>query len=366
MRLFTPSWAGSAFALILGLALWATALGIGAATQMAATDSTSEGSAVVAAYPSGKGRFANPGVIHDGSKWVMLSTGSWSTNGRIAVADEAKGPWRRLDRDLLTKRPDWASRGNHSVWAPSITMSSKGTYVIYYAAVVKGTEANRCIGSAYASNSTGPFTPNRRPIACYSGSNTNPYDAIRREGTGNFSLIDATPAWVGNQAVLTYKTSNSYRNSSGQLIWHTTTRMVKLNKEFPGRTVANPRNDDGGSIKLTDARHKYIEENPVLVKRGDRYTLFTSFGWYGTCDYWTRYRQNTSLWWGWLDNGPSRLPMPSDTCGTGNAQVIRGLPEGSWRIFYNGHINDERRSPFTLYVGWVDWTNGNPRVPGRL
>jgi hypothetical protein len=348
-------------ALGLGLALGSPALPAGAA-QPAAEPAAD--TAAAAQYPAGKGGFANPGVVHDGEKWVMLSTGSWSTGGRIAVAEEAKGPWQRLGRDLLTRRPQWASTSNHSVWAPSIVRADDGHYVVYYAAVVQGTSKRRCIGTAHADRSTGPFVPNDRPIACWAGSGTNPFDAVRPESS-NFSLIDATPARVGSQLVLTYKTSRGYQ-SSGQQMWHTTTRMLKLDPANPARPVANPRHADGGSIKLTDANSKYIEENPVMVKRGDRYTLFTSFGWYGTCDYYTRYRQNGSLWNGWLDRGPSRLPMPSDTCGTGNAQVVRGLPADSWRIFYNGHVTDVRRSPFTLYVGWVAWDNGRPRVPGRL
>ncbi|MDT0381923.1 family 43 glycosylhydrolase [Streptomyces sp. DSM 42041] len=357
----------AALTLGLALALGALAPQAGAAPPEPGPATSAEAAGAAAAarqYPDGRGRFANPGVVHDGDKWVMLSTGSWSTGGRIAVADAAKGPWDRLSRDLLTRRPQWASTSNHSVWAPSIARADDGGYVVYYSAVVRGTDGRRCIGTGRADRSTGPFVPHDRPIACWAGSGTNPFDAIPSE-SGNFKLIDATPARVGSQLVLTYKTSNGYQ-SSGRQMWHTTTRMLKLDPARPDRPVANPRHADGGSIKLTDARSKYIEENPVMVKRGARYTLFTSFGWYGTCDYHTRYRQNGSLWNGWLDRGPTRLPMPSDTCGTGNAHVVRGLPDDSWRVFYNGHVTDVRRSPFTLYVGWVAWNNGRPKVPGRL
>jgi hypothetical protein len=352
--------------LTLGLGL---GLGLGAPALAAPAPSGAETAATAAAatsYPAGHGSFANPGVVYDGKQWVMLSTGSWSNGGRIAVSDEAKGPWKRLSRNLLTARPAWSSTSDHSVWAPSIVRSSDGHYVIYYAGVVKGTDGRRCIGTGHADNSTGPFTPNDRPIACWAGSGTNPFDAVQPE-SGGFGMIDPTPAWVGSQLVLTYKTEHGYKNSSGGQMWHTTTRMLKLDPASPARTVGNPVHADGSSIKLTDVRNKYIEENPVMVKRNSRYTLFTSYGWYGTCNYHTRYRQNGSLWNGWLSKSPATLPMPGDTCGTGNAQIVRGLPADSWRIFYNGHVTDVRRSPFTLYVGWVDWDgNGKPRVPGRL
>ncbi len=114
--------------------------------------------------------------------------------------------------------------------------------------------------------------------------------------------------------MLTYKTG--HKLPSGD--WHTTTRMVRLDPAQPQRTLPNPRDPDGGSVKITDSVHRYIEENPVFVKHGDQFTLFTSFGWYGTCDYWTRYRQNTS-----------------------------GGPDG-------------------LYVGVIEWNDGRPRVPFLL
>ncbi|EST26283.1 hypothetical protein N566_24055 [Streptomycetaceae bacterium MP113-05] len=365
MHLSSTGLRGWSLALLVGLGLGLTPLAAGAAPTPDETSKSTATTTAAAGYADGKGRFANPGVVHDGRKWVMLSTGSWSTTGRIAVADQAGGPWRKLGRKLLTRRPAWASRQNHSVWAPSIVRADDGGYVIYYAAVVKGTSKRRCIGTAHADGSTGPFVPNDRPIACWSGSGTNPFDAVKPESS-NFSLIDATPARVGSQLVLTYKTSRGYRSSTGKQMWHTTTRMVRLNSNNPARTVANPRNADGGSVKIADADHRYIEENPVMVKRKGRYTLFTSFGWYGTCDYYTRYRQNSSLWYGWLKKSPTRLSTPGGTCGTGNAHVVRGLPKGSWRIFYNGHISDVRRSPFTLYVGRMTWNNGKPSVPGRL
>ena len=107
--------------------------------------------------------------------------------------------------------------------------------------------------------------------------------------------------------------------------------------------------------------NKYIEENPVLVQHGSRFTLFTSFGWYGTCHYSTRFRQNKSLWTGWLNKKPRALPMSKHhTCGTGNAQVIQD-PAGPWRIFFNGRTKGPH-TPFGMYVGTVKWKSGRPQV----
>ena len=120
-------------------------------------------------------------------------------------------------------------------------------------------------------------------------------------------------------------------------------------------------------MKLADSVHKYIEENPVMVKHGSRYTLATSFGWYGTCDYWTRYRQNDDLWTGWLKKSPSRLRFASGihTCGTGNGQLTSNATGTSWRLWFNGHPDypaSTAGGPDGLYVGVVRWHDGKPRV----
>lgn len=308
---------------------------------------------------------ANPGVIHTAeSGWVVWSTGDWDTTGHLATADETAGPWTHdTTHALLTGRPSWAHPTDHSVWAPSIIRASDGTYVVFYAARVADTQKSRCIGTAHATSPTGPFTPNARALACFSGSGANAYDTIASEGP-KMTVIDATPAWVGSTLVLTYKTG--WRASDSDP-WHTTTRMVRLDPDHPAQTLPNPVHADGGSIKISDAVNKYIEENPVMVLHDGRYTLFTSFGWFGTCDYSTRYRQNTDLWSGWLAKSPTSLSFPSglSTCGTGNGQVTQGLPAGSWRIFFNGH-SDGPHTPFRMYVGVVGWSDGSPKVTAML
>jgi hypothetical protein len=307
--------------------------------------------------PVAKFAIPDPGVMHDGSRWVVLSTGGWDGTGHIATAPAPRGPWKKSTHRLLTKRPAWASKGDHSVWAPSVISTAPGHYVVYYAAVVAGQKSARCIGSGHSKSPTGPFTPNKQAVACYKRSGAKAFDRIPSEGA-NFSLIDPTPALVGSQLVLTYKTQ--YRRPSDKL-WHTTIRLVQLDPAHPGQTIGNPIHAGGASIKIADSVNKYIEENPVLVLHNSVYTLFTSFGWYGTCHYATRFRQNTSLWDNWLAAPPHALPMSKHhTCGSGNAQVIQD-PSGPWHIFFNGHMKGPH-TPFGMYVGKVTWSGGTPEV----
>ena len=313
--------------------------------------------AASASAPAASFAVPNPGVLFDGSRWVILDTGDWDHTGHILTAPSATGPWKRTSHRLLTGRPRWASNGNRSVWAPSLVRGGNGQYVAFYAAVVAGQKSARCIGTASSSSSTGPFVPATRPVACYSGSKAHAYDTIKTEGH-NFGLIDPTPAAINGQLYLTYKTE--HKRADGR--WHTTIRLVQLNATDPRRTAPNPIHASGASIKITDSVNKYIEENPVLVVHGGVFTLFTSWGWYGTCKYSTRFRQNTSLWHGWLKKAPRPLAIPGGTCGTGNAQVVPGSAKG-WRIFFNDHQGGKPHAPFLLYVGKVAWKSGLPSVP---
>lgn len=199
-----------------------------------------------------------------------------------------------------------------------------------------------------------------------------PADAIGNEGHG-ISLIDPTPARVGSSLVLTYKTEYKAHGSKN---WHTTTRLLAIDPAHPGRTAANPKHHGGGSVQISDSRSKYIEENPVLVRHGSSYTLFTSFDWFGTCNYTTRYRQNTNLWKGWLAKPHRALTFSKrpNTCGTGNGQVIAGATPGAWRFFFNGHLDDKSnpkarhtpRGPQGMYVGKVTWKSGRPTVSSLI
>jgi hypothetical protein len=297
---------------------------------------------------------ANPGVVQTSTGFTVLGTGSWK-NISIATAPEAKGPYTVTTGKLLTTPAKWMSSSTaKKVWAPSVA-NIGGSFYTYYSAVYKGKASARCIGTGVSASPSGPFVPYDQPLACWKG--TKAYDAIKSEGA-NFSLIDPTPAYVGNQWVLTYKTQIK---KSGK--WHTTTRMLALDPAAPWKNAANPVHADGRSIKLTDERNKLIEENPVMVEHGGKFTLFTSWGWFGTDNYQTRHRQNGDLWRGWLKRKPTvlKFTVKRNTDGFGNAQVTRDLA-GGWLIFFNGHIKGDGKGPKGLYVGEIGWKKGKPQV----
>lgn len=309
---------------------------------------------------------ANPGVLRTDQGWVTMTTGDSRKPGHIHTAPELAGPWSPTDRPLLTRVAAWMNPDDKEIWAPSMARATDGSYRVYYAGLVKGDKHSRCIGVAQGADPRGPFTPDDRALACYEGAPAaHAHDTIPTEGRG-FTLIDPTPAQLDGQLVLTYKTG--LRTADGR--WHTTNRMARLDPARPQQTLPNPVNADGRSVTITDTLDKDIEENPVLVKRGDRYTLFTSFGMFGTCDYRTTFRQSTDLWGGWQDKPRRDVPFPPSmrTCGNGNAHVTRGTAEDSWRIVFNGHPDRTTSGgPDALYTGIVDWTaDGQPQVSRLL
>lgn len=317
----------------------------------------------------------NPGLIHHDGRWYTGSTGAWDNPGTIRSAPELVGPWTSTGEPMLTRKATWMG-GNKSIWAPSIIKARGGGFRMFFSATIpvrgdKGDE--RCIGVGRADHPRGPFVPDDTPVACFAGSGAGGQDLIADESQGfpnrGFKLIDPTASYLGDQLVLTYKTS--FVKEPGQNpLWHTTSRMVRLDPDNPQTVIGNPANADGGSIRVADRTSIYIEENPVLVERNGVFTLFTSFGWYGRCNYATEWRQNSQLWSGWLAKGPNALSFPAgmNTCGTGNAHITRGLPDGSWRIAFNGHPDAETAGgPDGLYIGNLAWdANGRPRVSTLL
>lgn len=306
--------------------------------------------------------WANPGIALDGSTYVSLHTLAWNKKGVSATAPSPNGPWTVTDKKLLTKRPAWASGKNRSVWAPSLIKGGDGRWVAFYSAIRKGAAKSRCIGTAVGDSPLGPFVPDARPISCVKG--TNPQDTVPTGGK-SLSLIDATPTVVKGQTVLTYKSSRGYK-VKGRQMWETAIRMVRLDPTTPNKVIANSVHKNGRSVQLTKVKHKYIEENPSLVYRGGTFTLFTSWGWYGTKDqYWTRYRQNTKLWTGWKAKRTSTLTFPkgTHTWGRGNAQALKS-PTHGWLFFWNGQEPSFKRGngPKHLYVGKLGWKKGKPFV----
>ena len=309
-----------------------------------------------AAYrqPNAPFTLGDPGLLYADGHWNALATGSWDDPSEVATAPQAAGPWSPSPHHLLTRRPLWTSTSDHVVWSPSETQIGSH-FVVFYAALINRQEPTRCIGTGISTSPTGPFVPRDQPIVCVAGHGA----ADSEPGALPIdSTIDPMPSWLTidgrRELYLTYKTQHQLSDG----FYYSTIRMVRLNIASDATAVL------GRSHKLT-IRPDDIEENPVIVQRGHVFTMFTSLGGYTLCSYHTEWRQSTHLWRWPLASHRLAFPGNTDTCSTGDAQVVPGLIPDSWRIFFSGRYPDVP-SPFHLYVGNLVWPQGRPAVSWLL
>lgn len=320
---------------------------------------------------------ADPGILRDTatSQFVSLSTGG---SGRVWTSSDAGGPWTQVRSNALSSWPSWAD-SSQAVWAPSEIQLNQGTYsgqyVMFFSAVRStGPSPKRCIGVAIGNSATGPFTPERdSPLICPGGSLVA--DPVPEAPDSSEGVIDPTPRYLWHDGVqglyLTYKTTGI--PSSIQL--------VRLNIDSGATDIL------GSSHKLIQDDN-YNQENPVLVQRGGSassdgtFTLFTSKGNFHSCDNYDTYWRNSTSLWSWSNVAGNQLSFPSSfvTCGTGDADIVPGLPDNSWRIFFSGHWEPNKTYqqavaanygstspwPFHLYVGVLVWNGNTPSVSNQV
>jgi len=306
------------------------------AVLVAAVLAVSGGTAVARVRPLVNGNVGDPSVAQTkGRHYVLVGTGAQvlrmsSTNGRR---------WHLAAPALLT-RPAWA-RPQGDIWASDI-VRLRGRWVLYYAAPVRGlTGSSRCIGVATASSPTGRFQPfGNAPLVCPPGADTPPAaDQVVDPGQVAPTLpttgaIDPSVFQGAGGVWLLYKTDG--RPSS--------IRIVPL--------VSNGLTVSSGSRPLLASSG--VIENPVLVKRGRFFYLFTSEGDYTTCGYGTVLRRSADLL-SWRHARTRRILTKAKTglCGPGGADVL-----------VTGH---DRRARFSLYFhAWTCRRTGKPcRDPFR-
>jgi arabinan endo-1,5-alpha-L-arabinosidase len=330
---------------------------LAAAVVVAATlIAVNETSAVAAkAYRAPVAGFviADPGIMYDGSRWISFSTGN---RGQVSVAPNANGPWRKLGRTALNDDPAWAkqtdAKHKPSYWAPAGIKLATGKYVIVFAAQRKDSSYLRCIGIGFATKAAGPYTPASKPLSCVGGK-FGAADVMHKVNTTN-SVIDATPRLLtvnGTTGLyVTYKTQRKVDKH-----YFSTIRMVRVN---PASTATNVQ-IVGKSHHLT-TRPTNIEENPIMVQRGNTFTLFTSLGGYTLCSYHTEYRTSTNPWKWPAASHRLSFPANTNTCGLGDADIYFSPAANAWRIFWSGRYGKGHH--FHLYVGTVSFTGNTPTV----
>jgi hypothetical protein len=301
---------------------------------------------------------ADPTVARYAGGWVAISTGPGAPR---AVAPQPGGPWQNIP-SALTVQPTWAISGRY--WASDLVQVN-GLWLLYFSAEVPGLGIDgRCIGVATATDPTGAFVPDERPLVCPKQAATPAaYDRIKRrpKGMPRAGVID--PDYFqdrGGRQYLLYRTQST----------PSSIRMVEL----PASGL--PR----GTARSTElVRRGNVIENPTMLRRGRQYLLITSEGDFGECSYKTTFRRSSRL----TDWSRAKRQVLVDTrksglCGPGGADLGRGA-NGEPMLFFHawtcpelagncpgGHnydrdnIYDARRS---LFAGALRFTSRqSPRI----
>ena len=301
---------------------------------------------------------ADPTVARYAGGWVAVSTGPGAPR---AVAPQPGGPWQNIP-SALTVQPSWAISGRY--WASDL-VEVNGLWLLYFSAEVAGLGLDgRCIGVATATDPTGAFVPDERPLVCpRQAAAPSAYDKIKRRDRnmpkGGVIDPDFFKDRRGHQYLL-YRTQGT----------PSSIRMVELPRS--GRPEGKAR-----STELV--RRGGVIENPTMVRRGRQYVLVTSEGEFGECSYKTTFRRSAKL----TDWSRAKRQVLVDTkksglCGAGGADLGRG-PSGEPLLFFHawtcpelggncpgGHnydrenLYDARRS---LFAGVLRFTSRqSPRI----
>ncbi|KIX07313.1 uncharacterized protein Z518_01966 [Rhinocladiella mackenziei CBS 650.93] len=112
--------------------------------------------------------FPDPSLAlgHD-STWYAFSTQSEKINIQLASSPDFSA-WHLHDGfDALPTLPSWAREAPHAqVWAPDVNPRPDGSWVMYFAALMRTHPQKHCIGVATSPNVTGPYTALEDPIVC--------------------------------------------------------------------------------------------------------------------------------------------------------------------------------------------------------
>lgn len=269
-------------------------------------------------------RSGDPAVVETRNGRVMVSTGPLLRRARW---DPGEG-WRWI-RPALRRLPRWAVEDD--VWAADLARIGD-RWVLYYAARVRGLgKGRRCIGVATAPTAYDLFRPvDARPLVCHRRANTPlAWDTVPNiPGLPRRGVIDPSYFVDGDGTpYLLYKTDG--RPSS--------IRLLPLGPR--GLAPA------AGTTSSELVRADWVMENPVVLKRGDLYHLFTSEDIWAKCSYRTVWRRSTDLAT-WTAR-PRRVLLSRATtdglCGPGGADVL--VVDGRPLMYFHGWVLDRTLQP---------------------
>lgn len=305
--------------------------------------------------------FADPAVAAYKKGLVAVATGQ---KAKRAWQYKPDRKWRDIGPALL-ERPRWSTTGK--VWAADIVQAGD-RWLLYYAVTVRGLRRqSRCIGVAAAPTPLDQFRPlGRHPLVCPKRARApRAADQVHGAVQPREGVIDPSAFVDANgDRYLLYKTQG----------YPSTIRILPLDASGTGKAA--------GERSQELVRSRDTIENPVLVRSGPGYVLFTSEGEFSDCGYRTTWRYAGRL--ERLDRvRRHRLfrPLRDQVCGPGGADLVR-LASGANLIFFHGWTchdaptacrpgfrlgrHGHRRPIRSTYAAELLWEGTSPRVGALL
>ena len=252
---------------------------------------------------------SDPFLTVAGGRFVLLTSGGAApTRVNVPVTTSTDFTHWSPAVDALPVLPPWSEPGY--TWAPDLH-HFPSTYALYFtAALADHTPTTECVGSAFASSPTGPFTPSPTPFVCQ----------LDKGGTIDPRVfVDDTGApW------LLFKSDQNIGGST------TPTVMWSQRLSSDGRRLLG-----SPSVLLTPDRpwQGTIVEAPDMVEVDGAYWVFYSGNWYNTPDYAVGAARCAGPAGPCADVGPAPLLATNfQGEGPGEASVFRD-PAGIWLLY---------------------------------
>lgn len=280
-------------------------------------------------FPTG---CADPGVVKDGNRYVMVCT-----SGNDAAAFPIRTSrdlvhWQNRGRAFPAgTRPSWASG---DFWAPEIHRVGS-RWIIYFSA--RQHNGRFAIGAGIADDVLGPYTDLGRPLV----QDPNP------------GIIDAHHFEAPDgQHYLSWKVDG---NDVGR---PTPIRIQRIADDgitlqgSPVTILTNDRSWEGGLV-----------EGQWMIHRGGYYYLFYSANGYATTRYAVGVARATSPLGPFTKHGPPILTSNRDWSGPGHGSVVRG-PSGDWVHVYHSWVAGQIGAApgRVVLVDRITWSDGWPRM----
>jgi beta-xylosidase len=252
---------------------------------------------------------SDPFVTVAGDRFVLVASGGAAPSSvNVPLTTSTDFTHWTPPVDALPVLPPWTERG--FTWAPDLHRFGS-TYALYFtAALANHSPPTQCVGSAFASSPTGPFTPSPTPIVCQLDQGGTIDPRVFVDHTGTPWLLFKSDQNIGGSPTPTIMWSERLSPDGTRLIGRPSVLLMP-DRPWQGTIV----------------------EAPDMVEVNGAYWVFYSANWYNSPNYAV---------------GAARCASPAGPCadlgttpllasnfqgeGPGEASVFRD-PAGIWLLY---------------------------------